>query len=70
MAEFIYRAVTKNGIIVRNRIEDANKQSVILRLKASDLTPIEITKLKTSSRMKRKPKKKIGNKSYKITKKE
>lgn len=59
MAEFIYRAVTKNGIIVRNRIEDANKQSVILRLKASDLTPIEITKLKTSSRMKRKPKKNI-----------
>ena len=40
MPEYVYRAVTNKGLIVRNKVEDVNKQTLIRRLKANGLTPI------------------------------
>ena len=42
MPEFTYRAVDKNGVIVRNRVEDVSKQALIKRLKHNDLMPISV----------------------------
>ena len=46
MPEYIYRAVTKNGIIVKNKVEEASKQTLIKRLKENELMPINIIQLK------------------------
>lgn len=45
MPEYIYRAMTKNGLVVRNRVEDASKQILIQKLKKSDLLPISIVQV-------------------------
>ena len=33
MPEYVYRAITKEGVIVRNRVESPSKQNLIKRLK-------------------------------------
>lgn len=43
MAVYRYRALTPNGVIVSNRIEESNRSSVIKKLKRNNLTPISIT---------------------------
>ena len=43
MAVYRYRALTPNGVIVSNRIEDNNRSSVIRKLKRNNLIPISIT---------------------------
>lgn len=43
MAMYRYRALTENGVIVTNRIEENNRSSVIKKLKRNKLTPISIT---------------------------
>ena len=35
MPEYIYRAITSKGQIVRNRVEDVNKNSLIKKLISS-----------------------------------
>ncbi len=45
MPVFVYRAVTDNGLIVRNRVEDINRKSLIKRLKKNNLTPINIVQV-------------------------
>lgn len=45
MAVYKYRALTPNGVIVTNRIEENNRSSVIKKLKRNNLTPINITEL-------------------------
>ena len=40
MPEYVYRAITREGVIVKNRVESGNKQSLIKRLKEGNLTPI------------------------------
>lgn len=42
MPEYIYRAVTSKGQIVRNRVEDVNKQTLVRKLKNNDLLPISV----------------------------
>ncbi len=42
MPEFIYKAVNKNGVIIKNRVEDVSKQALIKRLKNNDLMPISV----------------------------
>ena len=54
MPEFIYRAVTSKGQIVRNRVEDVNKNTLIKKLKNNNLLPISITQVGYKS--KKKPK--------------
>ena len=45
MPEYIYKAVTKQGQIVRNRVEDASKNTLVKRLKNNDLLPIEVVQV-------------------------
>ena len=62
MPTFVYRAVTKNGTIVRNRVEDINRKSLIKKLKNNDLMPINIVQVnKIISKSKQKQKKNINN---------
>ena len=37
MPTFVYRAVNEKGTIVRNRVEDINKKSLIRKLKNNNL---------------------------------
>lgn len=43
MAVYRYRALTPNGVVVSNRIEENNRSAVIKKLKRNNLTPINIT---------------------------
>lgn len=45
MPEYIYRAVTSRGQIVRNKVEDVNKNTLIKKLKNNDLLPISIVQV-------------------------
>lgn len=42
MPEYIYRAVDKNGVLVKSRITEKSKQNLVKRLKANDMTPIDV----------------------------
>lgn len=43
MAVYRYRALTPNGVVVSNRIEENNRSAVIKKLKRNNLIPINIT---------------------------
>ena len=45
MPEYVYRAITKEGVIVKNRVESGNKQTLVKRLKEGNLTPIDIVQV-------------------------
>lgn len=45
MPIFVYRAVTENGTIVRNKVEEINRKSLIRKLKNNNLTPINIVQV-------------------------
>lgn len=45
MPIYIYRAVTKSGQIVRNRVEESNKFALLKRIKKNDLLPINIVQI-------------------------
>ena len=59
MPTYMYKAVTKGGLIVRNRVESANRQGLIKMLKNNQLMPISIEQI--SYRSKRTPKKQKKN---------
>ena len=42
MPTFIYKAMTKNGQVVKNRVEDSSKTSCIKKLKRNGLIPISV----------------------------
>ena len=43
MAIYRYRALTENGLIVTNKIEENTRSAVIKKLKRNNLVPISIT---------------------------
>ena len=45
MPEYVYRAITKEGVIVRNRVDSSSKQTLIKKLKDGNLTPINIVQV-------------------------
>ena len=53
MPEYIYRAVTEKGQIVRNRVEDVNRNTLIKKLKNNNLLPISITQVGYNSKRKK-----------------
>lgn len=61
MPEYVYRAITDRGQMVKNRIEEASKQSLIKRLKSNGLTPIQIVQIGYISKSQKKKKKNISN---------
>ncbi len=59
MPVYVYRAVTENGIIVRNRVEEVNKSTLMKKLKTNDLTPISIIQVRSSLIKTRRKKKNV-----------
>jgi len=47
MSVFIYKAVTRDGTIVRNRVDELNKYTLMKKLKDNNLLPISITPINT-----------------------
>ena len=58
MPTYMYKAMTKTGVVVRNRVEFASKQNLIKTLKSNDLLPISIEQISYSSKKMPKRKKK------------
>ena len=61
MPTYMYRAATKSGLIVQNRVESANKQTLIKSLKSGDLLPIDIVQLRYSAKKKKVQKRNIAD---------
>lgn len=61
MPEYVYRAVTDKGLVVKNRVEDSSKQSLIRRLKHNGLTPIQVIQIGYRSKSQKKKKRNISN---------
>ena len=57
MPEYVYRAVTDKGQIVRNKVEDSSKQNLIKKLKNNGLIPIQVVQVGYMSKSKEKRKK-------------
>ena len=45
MPTYMYKAVTKTGVVVRNRVEASSKQNLIRSLKNNNLLPISIEQM-------------------------
>lgn len=54
MPVYVYRAVTDKGLIVKNKVEEANKQTLVKRLKNNGITPIEIIQVAYKGQVKKK----------------
>ncbi len=61
MPEYMYRAVTEQGQIVRNKVEESSKNNLIKRLKGNGLMPIEVVQLSYKSRKPKATKRNIIN---------
>ncbi len=65
MAVYIYKAMTKSGLIVRNKVEAPTKQTLVTMLKNSELLPISIDKMPYGQKkQKGKRKKNLQDDSY------
>ena len=62
MPTYNYKAVTKSGLVVKNRVEAPSKQFLMKSIKENNLTPISVEQLAYKSRVKKsKQKKNINN---------
>lgn len=61
MPEYVYKAVNKNGLIVKNKVEEASKQALIKKLKVNELMPIQVVQVGYIGRKQKKNKKNITN---------
>ena len=61
MPEYVYRAVTKNGVIVKNKVEEGSKQALVKKLKGNGLTPIQIVQVGYIGKRQKKVKKNVTN---------
>ena len=59
MPTYMYKAATSSGLIVRNRVEAASKQSLLRMLKDNNLMPITIEQVAYSAKKKKTKKKNI-----------
>ena len=59
MPVYVYRAVTDKGLIVKNKIEETNKQTLVKRLKNNGITPIEIIQVAYKGRGQTKKKRNV-----------
>ena len=61
MAVFIYKGMTDKGLIVKNKVEEENKQKLMEKLKQNNITPIDIVRVGFASANKSKKRKNISN---------
>ena len=59
MPEYTYKAVTKQGQIVKNKVEETSKNNLIKKLKKNDLLPIEVVQVSYKSQRSKNNKKNI-----------
>lgn len=59
MPTYMYKAATKSGLVVRNKVEASSKQSLIKALKGNDLLPIDVEQLTYRTNKKKTKKKNI-----------
>ena len=53
MPTYMYKAVTRTGLVVKNKVESPSKQTLLKDLKSNDLIPIDIEQLKYSEKRKK-----------------
>ncbi len=58
MPTYMYRAITRSGVIVRNRVEMSSRQKLVENLKSNQMIPIDIKQLAYTSNSKVKKQKK------------
>ena len=61
MPVYVYRGVTDRGLIVKNKVEEASKQTLIKKLRENGITPIEIIQVAFSGKSQTKKKKNVTN---------
>ena len=62
MPTYMYKAVNKSGLVVRNRVESSSRQGLIKMLKNNHSMPIEIQQISyISKRTPKKQKKNVTN---------
>ena len=61
MPIYTYKAVTKNGLVVKNRVEVPSKQILIKGLKKSHLIPVSVEQVSYRAKARKKQKKNITN---------
>ena len=61
MPTYVYRAMTKSGLIVRNRIESPSRQNLLKILKGNGLVPIDVQQIRYVGKQQKKAKKNITN---------
>lgn len=45
MPEYMYRAITKNGVMVKNKVESSSKHNLVRKLKNGNLLPIDVVQV-------------------------
>ena len=61
MPEYIYKAVTNKGQIVKNKVDGVSKQELIGKLKNNGLTPIDIKRTAVRTKKVKKAKRNVNN---------
>ena len=61
MPTYVYRAMTKSGLIFRNRIESPSRQNLLKTLKGNGLVPIDVQQIRYVGKQQKKAKKNITN---------
>ncbi len=61
MPTYVYRAMTRSGLIVRNRIESPSRQNLLKTLKGNGLVPIDVQQIRYVGKQQKKAKKNITN---------
>ena len=61
MPTYVYRAMTKSGLVVKNKIESPSRQNLLKTLKGNGLLPIDIQQIRYVGKQQKKAKKNITN---------
>ena len=46
MPTYVYRAMTKSGLVVKNKIESPSRQNLLKTLKGNGLLPIDVQQIR------------------------
>lgn len=68
MPQYVYRAITDKGLVVKNKVEDSSRQSLIRKLKHNGLMPIQVVQVGYMGKNQRKKVKKNVNNMQDIMK--
>ena len=61
MPTYVYRAMTKSGLVVKNKIESPSRQNLLKILKGNGLLPIDVQQIRYVGKQQKKAKKNITN---------